>query len=160
MDHTLKKTSQMDTKFSLCIASPFPPPYGGMAVQAEKLALALEESGWLIYRVPINQPFGRHLSFLERGPGVRTLFRTLYFLHALGRCLNHSDTPLSIKWFLRLFSLGERTRNPSGQSAPKTDYFERTRRSGRKIFPAPCGLGPAACGHARCGDHSLSLFKN
>lgn len=93
----------MDTKFSLCIASPFPPPYGGMAVQAEKLALALEESGWLIYRVPINQPFGRHLSFLERVPGVRTLFRTLYFLHALGRCLNHSDTLYLLSGFFGYF---------------------------------------------------------
>lgn len=87
----------------ICIAAPFPPPYGGMAVQAEKLSLALERHGWRICRVAVNQPFSRRLAWVDRIPVARTVVRTLLFLNALRRALRHHDTVYLLSGFFGYF---------------------------------------------------------
>jgi len=68
---------------SLAIVAPFPPPFGGMAVQAEKLCRHLSGEGFQVVRVPANPPFPRPLAGLQRVPGVRTAVRFVIFLASL-----------------------------------------------------------------------------
>jgi glycosyltransferase involved in cell wall biosynthesis len=96
------QNSKMD-KPEICIASPFPPPYGGMAIQAEKLAAALEQQGWRVSRVPVNQELGPSVAWIEKIPVFRTIFRTALFLCALNRALNQCNIVYLLSGFFDFF---------------------------------------------------------
>jgi len=71
-------------KITVAIIAPFPPPYGGMAVQAEKLYKRIKESGIQSFYVKTNLPFPQYLSFFEKIKGIRTFIRfILFFLKIL-----------------------------------------------------------------------------
>ena len=90
-------------KARLCIASPFPPPFGGMAIQAEKLCTALEKDGWDVYRVAVNQHPGPALAWINRLPMIRTLLRMFLFLRALNAALNRCETVYLLSGFFDYF---------------------------------------------------------
>jgi glycosyltransferase involved in cell wall biosynthesis len=73
------------------IVAPAPPPYGGMSIQAEKLAARLNSEGLNVQLLPTNPIFPRPLRFAESVPALRTIIRTLLFLRSLARILPHSD---------------------------------------------------------------------
>ena len=52
MDHP-----KQELNFIVCLVSPFPPPYGGMAIQADKIPAALEDHGCKVLAVPTNPDF-------------------------------------------------------------------------------------------------------
>ena len=72
----------------IAIVSPFPPPYGGMAVQAEKLVRLLKEDGVDAIAVRTNPEFPGFIRPLARVPIVRTVVSTLLFLWALRKTLS------------------------------------------------------------------------
>ena len=74
-----------------------------MAVQAEKLAGALEQHGWHVQRVAVNQPMGRATAWAAGIPFVRTAVRTVLFLRALDRALNHCETVYLLSGFFGYF---------------------------------------------------------
>ncbi len=74
-------------KNNICIISPFPPPFGGMAVQAEKLVMLLQENGYEVIKVHTNVDFPKTLSFLKKVPFIRTIIRQLIFLLKLNSTL-------------------------------------------------------------------------
>jgi glycosyltransferase involved in cell wall biosynthesis len=87
----------MNTKYSVqgkspnvAIIAPFPPPYGGMAVQAEKLHQKLKETGIISFRIKSNVSFYHPLRYLERVKGVRTLIRLFILICNLIRLKNAS----------------------------------------------------------------------
>jgi glycosyltransferase involved in cell wall biosynthesis len=76
----VKKNISKDQVPTVAIISPFPPPYGGMALQAEKLYKKLAASGIKSFCVKANVSFPRLLNFLEKIKGVRTIVRSMFFL--------------------------------------------------------------------------------
>jgi glycosyltransferase involved in cell wall biosynthesis len=77
---TDKGTTLSDHIPTVAIVSPFPPPYGGMALQAEKLYKNLISSGIKSFCVKVNVSFPRLLKFLEKAKGVRTAVRFIFFI--------------------------------------------------------------------------------
>lgn len=67
------------------IVAPVAPPYGGMSLQAEKLAWLLSGEGVQVTVVPTNPSPPRGLGFTRNLPGVRTFIRELQYLAALRR---------------------------------------------------------------------------
>jgi len=59
------------------LVAPAPPPYGGMALQAEKLDKLLRGEGVAISWLASNFPLPAALKPLERIPGIRTVLRAL-----------------------------------------------------------------------------------
>ena len=59
-------------KKRVCLISPFPPPYGGMAIQARKLIALLEQAGFEVNGVRTNSRFPDALNWATRVPGLRT----------------------------------------------------------------------------------------
>ena len=57
------------------LVAPAPPPYGGMALQAQQLEKLLRRDGVDVDVFPSNFPLPSGVRFLERVPGVRTLLR-------------------------------------------------------------------------------------
>jgi glycosyltransferase involved in cell wall biosynthesis len=79
-------TSRATTKKRLpavAIIAPFPPPYGGMALQAEKLFTLLTASGIHTLGIQSNVKFPQLLAFTERIQGIRTFVRFIIFLSSL-----------------------------------------------------------------------------
>jgi glycosyltransferase involved in cell wall biosynthesis len=76
----VKKNISKDKVPTVAIISPFPPPYGGMALQAEKLYKKLAASGIKSFCVKANVSFPRLLKFLEKIKGVRTIVRSIIFV--------------------------------------------------------------------------------
>jgi len=72
----------------IALVAPFPPPAGGMAVQAEGLARALRAAGWDVKEVPTFRalPAG-----LERIPVLRAAVREAVFLLRLLDALRDGD---------------------------------------------------------------------
>jgi glycosyltransferase involved in cell wall biosynthesis len=60
----------------IILIAPQTPPYGGMALQAEKLARLLRKEGHSVVFLPSNLPFPRGLKFVERLRGVRPFVRS------------------------------------------------------------------------------------
>jgi len=87
----------------LCIAAPFPPPFGGMAIQAEKLSAAFEHHGWVIHRVAVNHPLDAKLAWADRIPVARTIIRTLFFLKTLNQALKRCDIVYILSGFFGYF---------------------------------------------------------
>ena len=69
----------MHKSLAVAIIAPCPPPYGGMAVQAEKLYERLTKSGVTSFFIRSNVSFPHILKFLEKVTGVRTLVRFILF---------------------------------------------------------------------------------
>jgi glycosyltransferase involved in cell wall biosynthesis len=81
MIRTSNALNRPDTK--VWIVAPLSPPYGGMSLQAEKLAQKLAGEGFAVEVLPTNPlpPVG--LKFLARIPAVRTVVRELQYLGSL-----------------------------------------------------------------------------
>ena len=69
----------------LAMVAPFPPPYGGMSLQAQKLVSRLRSEGMTVEMIPTNSSPPASLRFVERVPGLRTAFRCLQYLSLLLR---------------------------------------------------------------------------
>jgi glycosyltransferase involved in cell wall biosynthesis len=78
-----RKNTLNDNIPTVAIVSPFPPPYGGMALQAEKLYGKLSASGIQSFCVKSNVSFPGFLRFLENVKGVRTVVRSIFFVSNL-----------------------------------------------------------------------------
>jgi glycosyltransferase involved in cell wall biosynthesis len=72
---------------AVCLVGPFPPPIGGMSVQAAKLATLLLREGVITVSVPVNPQPPRMLSFVNGVPAVRTLVREVQYLASLVKIL-------------------------------------------------------------------------
>lgn len=95
------KISEKLTK--ICIVSPFPPPFGGMAIQAEKLASNLEKSGFEIIKVPTNSTIQQPFSFLASTPFVRTCINLIVFLYHLDKALKEVELVYFFSGFMNFF---------------------------------------------------------
>ena len=75
------------SQLRVAIAAPFPPPSGGMSVQAMKLCSRLTAEGFAVDAVPTNPQLPRYAGFLGSYPGARTLVREVQYLFSLFRCV-------------------------------------------------------------------------
>lgn len=93
------------TQPSVCIVAPLPPPYGGMSLQAEKLASRLSKDGIRVRAINTNPPPPASLSWLKRVPGVRTVLRELQYLiflaHDLDADIVHHFAASGVYFFLQ-----------------------------------------------------------
>ena len=87
---------------TVCLVSPFPPPFGGMAIQAEKLAALLREQGGQVFAVRTNSIPGRGGALL-RLPGVRSLCNLARFLRELDRALQRSEVVYFLTGFFNFY---------------------------------------------------------
>ena len=87
----------------ICLVAPYPPPYGGMAIQASKLASLLRDSGFDVITVKTNAQIPTAFHFVEKVKGVRTIFRTLVFLYELNKSLHKSDVVYLMSGFFDFF---------------------------------------------------------
>ncbi len=88
---------------TVCIVSPFPPPYGGMAIQAEKLLSLLKENGIRVITVKTNSELPRRIRFVSRVPIARTIANVLVFLEKLSRALPGVSTLYFLTGFFGFF---------------------------------------------------------
>ena len=94
----------MDNKVKkVCLVSPLPPPYGGMAIQATKLMALLEEAGFTVVAVATNAEFPAALAFVKKIPGLRTLVNSLLFLVNLHGAARSSDVVYFLTGFFNFF---------------------------------------------------------
>lgn len=70
-------------RLTVAIVAPFPPPYGGMAVQAQRLCEKLSRDGTNIIKISSTKPLPRFITFIERIKYVRTLCHLLQFIFQL-----------------------------------------------------------------------------
>lgn len=75
-----RKVASWPLDCTVIIVAPFPPPYGGMSLQAEQLFHRLIEEGVNIKRVATTQKLTGQLAFIERIVGLRTLAHFAFFL--------------------------------------------------------------------------------
>ncbi len=75
----------------VCVCAPFPPPMGGMSVQADKLAARLTREGVQVLRVQSFPQPPRALYFVRRIPGARTLTRGVQYLISVFRAMPRAD---------------------------------------------------------------------
>lgn len=85
------------------IISPFPPPYGGMAVQAEKLAELLETEGIKVEKVQTNVVLSGCFKWVENIPLLKTIVRLCVFLSRLNRCISEVDCFYFLTGFFNFF---------------------------------------------------------
>lgn len=71
--------------YRIAIVAPFPPPWGGMAMQANQLRQLLESRGVPVTAISNNWRFEGALKVLELLPGIRTVLHLLRFLNRLYR---------------------------------------------------------------------------
>jgi glycosyltransferase involved in cell wall biosynthesis len=76
---------------TILLVAPEPPPYGGMALQAQLLRVLLARDGKSVVFLASNCSFGELLRFLECVPGVRTAARFLFFSLKLCRTAPRVD---------------------------------------------------------------------
>jgi glycosyltransferase involved in cell wall biosynthesis len=84
-------TLQVEPAVRICIVAPVPPPYGGMSIQAQKLATRLRSEGFEVTLLATNPVFPDWLRFSERVPGLRTMARTFFYLRSLPRSMAAAD---------------------------------------------------------------------
>ena len=84
-------TVQVERGVRICIVAPVPPPYGGMSIQAQKLAARLRSEGFDVTLLAANPIFPDWLRFSERVPGLRTVARTLLYLRSLPSSMAAAD---------------------------------------------------------------------
>jgi glycosyltransferase involved in cell wall biosynthesis len=90
-------------KKTVCLISPFPPPYGGMAIQARKLITLLEEAGFEVNGVRTNTRFPDVLKWVTRVPGLRTLVNHVLFMVTLNKALKRADVVYFLSGFINFF---------------------------------------------------------
>lgn len=90
-------------KLTICLVSPFPPPLGGMAIQAGKLQDCLEKEGFRIIAVRTNVIFSHRMKWVGRIPFVRTIFNTVFFLINLVKAVRHCDGVYFLTGFFDFF---------------------------------------------------------
>lgn len=64
----------------ICVVAPFPPPYGGIRLQAEKLMRHLVEEGVPAYSIPTNPRPPELLRWVQGIPGLRSLICEAQYL--------------------------------------------------------------------------------
>jgi len=74
---------QSATSITVSILAPFPPPYGGMAIQAQRLCEKLSRDGTNIIKISSTKPLPRFITFIERIKYVRTFCHLLQFIFQL-----------------------------------------------------------------------------
>jgi len=94
---------KMNSNNKICIVSPFPPPVGGMAVQADKLATLLENDGFKILKVATNVEMPKGLKFLSAIPFIRTIIRQILFLLNLNAVLSEVKVIYFLTGFFNFF---------------------------------------------------------
>jgi glycosyltransferase involved in cell wall biosynthesis len=90
-------------KKSICVVSPFPPPYGGMAVQARRMSSLLRESGFDVFEVETNPELPERSSFIANAKGFRTIIRLFSFLYHLHKVLPHVEVVYFLTGFFNFF---------------------------------------------------------
>jgi len=90
-------------KKKICLVSPLPPPYGGMAIQANKLGDLLESAGFDVVKVRTNAHFPAALKWVRRVPGLRTLTNHLLFMISLQKALKNADVVYFLSGFFDFF---------------------------------------------------------
>jgi glycosyltransferase involved in cell wall biosynthesis len=88
---------------SICLISPFPPPYGGMAIQARKISSLLRESGFNVFEVKTNPELPKGPSVIAKIKGFRTLLRLFSFLYHLHKVLPHVEVVYFLTGFFNFF---------------------------------------------------------
>jgi len=78
----------MKKKLKICLIGPFPPPVGGMSIQAEKLYRLLKKEGLLIKAIDTYPD----LKFFQSVKGVRTIIRFGILIFKLISQLKDCDT--------------------------------------------------------------------
>ncbi len=69
----------MPDKLKVCVCSEFPPPYGGIGVQASLLAHYLEQEEYGVKRLNTNLPDSYFFRMIARIRGIRGIFRMVLF---------------------------------------------------------------------------------
>jgi L-malate glycosyltransferase len=67
----------------IVVIAPQTPPYGGMALQAEKLVRLLRQEGHSVVYLASNLPFPKRLGFVDRLRGVRPFVRAVLIANRL-----------------------------------------------------------------------------
>lgn len=93
----------MNKEKTLCIVSPYPPPLGGMAIQAQKMGKLLIESGYDVIAVRTNAELPASLGFFSRIKGVRTILTVLCFLKNLNTALRRTNVVYFLTGFFDFF---------------------------------------------------------
>lgn len=88
---------------TVCLVSPFPPPYGGMAVQALKLKNLLEISGYRVLPIPTNPSFPGYLKWVGAVPFLRSILTAVLFYRSLYRCKRQFDVVYFLTGFFNFF---------------------------------------------------------
>ncbi len=88
---------------TICIVSPFPPPYGGMAIQAEKMVSLLKESGMKAIAIKTNADLPNSLKFVSKVKGLRTVIGLFSFLNNLRKILPQVEIVYFLTGFFNFF---------------------------------------------------------
>jgi glycosyltransferase involved in cell wall biosynthesis len=88
---------------SIAIVSPFPPPYGGMAIQARKISFLLRESGFDVFEVETSPELPKGFGFIANIRGFRTLLKLFSFLYHLHKILPHVEAVYFLTGFFNFF---------------------------------------------------------
>jgi glycosyltransferase involved in cell wall biosynthesis len=88
---------------TVCVISPFPPPYGGMAIQAQKMVSLLEGTGMSVKAVKTNADLPDSLWFLSEVKGLRTIIRLFCFLGDLHKILPQVEVVYFLTGFFNFF---------------------------------------------------------
>lgn len=73
---------------SVVIISPVPPPNGGMAMQANKMAMRLKQEGTQVLIIPTNPSFPKNIRWSEKVKGFRTVIRFMLYVYRLLKIKN------------------------------------------------------------------------
>lgn len=92
-----------EQKKRIGIVSPFPPPYGGMAIQAEKLVSSLRQDGYNVVTVKTNPDFPPRYRFIDSVKALRTIARGFLFLKNLTKILSEVDLLYFLTGFFNFF---------------------------------------------------------
>jgi glycosyltransferase involved in cell wall biosynthesis len=74
-----RKVSAWPYGHTVVIVAPFPPPFGGMSLQANQLVALLQQEGVCVKSIDTNQKLPRRLAFVERVVFLRTLAHFVRF---------------------------------------------------------------------------------
>lgn len=93
----------MKSPSKICITSPFPPPFGGMAVQAEKLVRLLQKEGIEVIKVETNVELTGILRIFSPIPILRTIIRQIVFLIQLNKAVSGVESVYFLTGFFNFF---------------------------------------------------------
>jgi len=83
--------SDSNSGAKICLVAPFPPPYGGMSIQAEKLLSRLRQQGEVVSLIPTNPKLPKGLGWAQSIPGLRTFIRLIRYIGLLLKSLQKCD---------------------------------------------------------------------